>query len=173
MKMIMFARKSTVSLSAVVALALLLNLTIFGSVSATAGATGAEVLRSELPRPLPPEVVDEKIAALQRAESAGTVFLLGLIFGMVSGVALFFLYLRRQQNKHARRDSSDYLFDDWPNRPARGLRGGSFGSGRQNKQLPPPNTTAGDFPSEDSDEMIEQPEPWERSVDWWKGEPEE
>lgn len=170
----MSTRKKFVSLSAALTLALpFVGPATFISGTAHAALNGEDVSTATIPRPAPPEVVNEKVAALKRAENVGTVFMLGLIFGMVSGVGLFFLYLRRQEARHSRHDPSAYLFEDWPNRPARGLRDGSFGTDNGNRQLPPPSTAGGDFGADGQDEMIEQPEPWERSVDWWKGEPEE
>ena len=172
--MMMPSRKNIVSLSATLMLALTLAVFIsFTSGTAHAAEEGAGISTADVPRAIPPQVVDKKIAVLYRAESVGTVFMLGLIFGMVSGVGLFFLYLRRQQARHVRHDPSDYLFEDWPNRPARGLREGSFGNGNGNRQSPPPSPATEDFCGDGNDEMIEQPEPWERSVDWWKGDPED
>jgi hypothetical protein len=129
----------------------------------------SQAVRAVEVRPALPQVVAEKNAAAERAENAATVFMLGLIFGMVSGIALFFLYVRRQENRYARHAATDYLFEDWPNRPARGLRNSNGDSQRSSS-----GSAAMDSPGEEQgDEMIEQPEPWERSVDWWKGDPED
>ena len=166
---------TTNAVSLFAALALMLTPTMVGFANAApeGSARPGDMSRSERPRPPAPQVVNGDMASAHRAESIGTVFLLGLILGMISGVGLFFLYLRRQQNKHARHDPSEYLFEDWPNRPARGLRDGHFGRGRRSNGFPPSTSAEEDFHTDHGDEMIEQPEPWERSVDWWKGEPEE
>ena len=131
-----------------------------------------------------PEVVPDRYAsasagpnsaqANQRAESAGAFFLVGLSVGMASGIGLFFLHLKRRETRFARHDAADYLFDDWPVRPG-------FGERSSSRRLPGAHGSevgTGDFygrgkksdtDSDNADEMIEQREPWERSVDWWKG----
>ncbi len=125
---------------------------------------------------VPLEVVPDRYAsasadpypapANQRAESAGAFFLVGLIVGMASGIGMFFLHLKRRETRYARHDAADYLFDDWPARPG-------FGESRSQRSR---GAGANDYnatDAESSDEMIEQREPWERSVDWWKGDPNE
>ena len=65
---------------------------------------------------------------------------------------MFFLHLKRREMRCARQRFDDVWIDDW-----------SGGSG-EGMSLPPASSPE----SPQGDEMIEQREPWERSVDWWK-----
>lgn len=89
------------------------------------------------------------------AESAGAMFMIGLVVGMVSGITLFFVHLRRREKRLARFSLDDMMLDNWP--PA--TDASSWSS---------PASTTSPWDSEPGDEMIEKSDPWERSVDWWK-----
>jgi len=98
----------------------------------------------------------QAIASAQtRAENAGALFMVGLITGMVSGITLFFIHLRRREKHLARFNPDDMMLDNWP--PAADL-----------PSLSSPSSTTSPWDPDPGDEMIEKSEPWERSVDWWK-----
>lgn len=78
--------------------------------------------------------------------------MLGLIGGMVMGISMFFLHLRRREKRLARFRADDMMLDNWPPAP--------------NPSSSAPSTSQWD--PAPSDEMIETSDPWERSVDWWK-----
>jgi hypothetical protein len=103
--------------------------------------------------PAEPETVSGQGAASQfLAEDAGAIFMVGLILGMVAGITLFFAHLRRREARLARFEDDGLMLDNWPSQP----------SGAPN------STSLSSTDPSASDEMIEQREPWERSVDWWK-----
>lgn len=89
------------------------------------------------------------------AESAGALFMVGLVAGMVSGITLFFVHLRRRERQLARFSHEDMLLDYWP-------------PPTDAPSWPSPASTESRRDTETSDEMIEKSDPWERSVDWWK-----
>ncbi len=89
------------------------------------------------------------------AESAGALFMVGLIVGMVGGITLFFVHLRRREKRLARFSLDEMMLENWP--PAADAPSWSS-----------PSSTSSPWDPDPSDEMIEKSDPWERSVDWWK-----
>ena len=90
-----------------------------------------------------------------RAESAAAMFMVGLVSGMVGGIGLFFIHLRRREKRLARFSLDEMMLDNWP-------------PSSESPSWSPPSPTTSPWDSEPSDEMIEKSDPWERSVDWWK-----
>jgi len=90
------------------------------------------------------------------AENASAMFMVGLVVGMVSGITLFFVHLRRREKRLERFRFDETMLDSWP---APATDAPSWQS---------PSSTTSPWDPESNDEMIEKSDPWERSVDWWK-----
>ncbi len=83
------------------------------------------------------------------ADSAAALFLVGLIAGVVLGIAIFFAYLVWREKKFANEpDQLDALLEEIAEEE------------KQNALFVDENSF--------SDDRGESFEPWERSADWWK-----
>ena len=87
------------------------------------------------------------------ADSAMALFLVGLVAGIVLGIAVFFSYIVwREKNLTEEPDDLDALLDEIANEEA---------EDEENPLFVEDST---------SEEPIESLDPWERPADWWKGE---
>ena len=87
------------------------------------------------------------------ADSAMALFLVGLVAGIVLGIAVFFAYIVwREKNLTEEPDDLDALLDEIASEEA---------EDEENPLFVEDST---------SEEPIESLDPWERPADWWKGE---
>ncbi len=90
------------------------------------------------------------------AESSAPLFLLGLVVGVVSGIAMFFVYIvMREKKQHAEQDELALLLDE-VSRDDTVFNEEEWLSSNEMPEVREDNTQALD--------------PWERGADWWKSE---
>jgi hypothetical protein len=89
-------------------------------------------------------------STLVAADSAAALFLVGLIAGVVLGIAIFFAYIVWREKKYAEEpDQVDLLLEE------------IAADEKRNALYVDDNNAA-------SDDKAESLDPWERGADWWK-----